>query len=125
SGVAYSPDGLRLAAGLERKDNSAMVWDARTGEELLTLKGHTLPITHTTFSPDGKLLATASLDNTVKVWDAKTGKELRTFAGPGGPFQMTEGADPEKAIMNQFGENSLFFSVAFSPDSKRLAGAHW
>ncbi len=127
SGIAYSPDGVRLAAGVRGgvKDNVAKVWDARTGKELLTLKGHAWPITHTTFSPDGKLLATASIafDNTVKVWDAQTGKELVTLTGPGESFKLIEGNDAEKAITDNLEWGRFSTSIAFSPDSKRLAGA--
>jgi WD40 repeat protein len=52
------------------------VWDSATGQELLTLKGHTGWVSGVAFSPDGKRLATASADNTAKVWDAQTGQEL-------------------------------------------------
>ncbi len=37
--VAFSPDGTRIVTGSE--DQTAKVWDARTGTPLLELKGHT------------------------------------------------------------------------------------
>jgi WD40 repeat protein len=43
------------------------VWDAATGQETLTLKGHTDSVSSVAFSPDGKRLASGSWDQTVKV----------------------------------------------------------
>ena len=57
------------------------VWDAVTGQEMLTLKGHTDRVNSVCFSPDGKRLASASYDRTVKVWDPDTGRELLTLKG--------------------------------------------
>jgi WD40 repeat protein len=44
------------------------VWDAASGQELLTLKGHSGSVNSVAWSPDGKRLATASGDQTAKVW---------------------------------------------------------
>jgi WD40 repeat protein len=67
-GVAFSPDGRRIASG--GTDNTVRVWDAATGRELLTLRGHTAAICSVEFRPDGRQLASASLDRTVRIWDA-------------------------------------------------------
>ena len=70
---AYSPDGKRLAA--VSADSTVKVWDAATGQETLTLKGHSGAVESLAFSPDGHRLGTASGDQTVKLWDAAIGQE--------------------------------------------------
>jgi hypothetical protein len=64
----FSPDGRRLATA--SWDRTVKVWDAQTGQEAITLKGHTGWVEGVAFSPDGQHIASASDDRTVKVWDA-------------------------------------------------------
>jgi WD40 repeat protein len=63
-GVAYSPDGKRIASA--GADGTVKVWDVRNGQKLFDLKGHAGSVTCVTFSPDGKYLASAGDDKTVK-----------------------------------------------------------
>jgi WD40 repeat protein len=98
-GVCFSPDGKRLAVASE--DRTVGVWDAGTGQRLLSLKGHLSEVRSVSFSPDGKRLASASTDGTVRLWDPATGKEL-----PMSPLR---------------GHSGLLFSISFSPDGRRLA----
>uniref|UniRef100_UPI0009598CD7 NACHT and WD repeat domain-containing protein n=1 Tax=Scytonema sp. HK-05 TaxID=1137095 RepID=UPI0009598CD7 len=46
-----------------------------------TLGGHAKQVNGVSFSPDGKMLASASADNTVKLWDTSTGKQIKTLTG--------------------------------------------
>jgi hypothetical protein len=66
--VAWSPNGKRIASAWE--DNTARVWDAVTGSDMLTAPytGHSQAVRSVVWSPDGKLIASGSFDGTVKVW---------------------------------------------------------
>ena len=47
------------------------MWDARTGAEILTLKGHIAELSSASFSPDGSRVLTGGVwDQVAKVWDA-------------------------------------------------------
>jgi WD40 repeat protein len=67
-GVAFSPDGRRLATA-GGKDETVKLWDAQTGEEILTVGRHPGMVTSVAFSPDGHKIVSASWVD-VRVWDA-------------------------------------------------------
>jgi WD40 repeat protein len=69
--VSFSPDGKRIVSsgGSFKKPGEIKVWDAQTGQETLTLKGHSGSVLSVSFSPDGKRIVSGSSDRTLKVWD--------------------------------------------------------
>ena len=56
--AAFSPDGKHVVTASE--DNTARIWDAETGREIATLKGHDDSVVSAAFSPDGERVVTAS-----------------------------------------------------------------
>jgi WD40 repeat protein len=93
----FHPGGRRLVSS--SADGTVRLWDAKTGEEALLLRGHTGVVLSLAVSPKGDLVASAGLDGTVRVWDL--------MAAPG-PLTLR-------------GYRGTASSVAFSPDGRRLA----
>jgi WD40 repeat protein len=79
-------------------ENSVRLYDLRAGS-MKQLAGHRDFVAGLAFSPDGTMLASASMDGTIKLWDCGAAKELATLPGH---LEETTG-------------------VAFSPDGRTLA----
>ena len=96
----YFPDGTRLAVG---STIGIWIYDARTGEELNLLTGHTYYVSRVVFSPDGRTLASMSRwnDTIIRLWDVATGDSKATLTTHTGNIN----------------------NIVFSPDGKTLASA--
>ncbi len=95
-GLAFSPDGKRLASASH--DMTVRIWDVEAQTELHTLEGHTGLTVAVAWSPDGSTVASGAYDFTVRLWDAETGEAIRVLEGHTG-------------WVNQ---------VAFSPDGSQV-----
>ena len=128
-------------SSLESEDRTAKVWEAQTGKEIVTLKGHTYRISSVVFSPDGTRILTGSLDQTGRVWDTATGKELLTLKGhiadgiqsvcfpPTASVSLPEvttstakisDAETGNEALTLKGHANSVWAVAFSPDGRRI-----
>jgi WD40 repeat protein len=66
--MAFSPDGSLIASGGIYDDSLVRLWDARSGALLRTLEGHRSGVSELQFSPDSRMLASASYDGTLRLW---------------------------------------------------------
>ena len=80
--LAFAPDSQQILTG--SRDHTVKLWDAATGELLLSLDGQG-EVYGVAYSPDGRLVAAGSGSSGsgepghVSVWDARTGLALRTL----------------------------------------------
>ncbi|HLO55496.1 MAG TPA: caspase family protein [Saprospiraceae bacterium] len=71
-------------------DNSAMIWDSKSGKLLKTLDRHSSAVTSAKYSPDGKRIMTLSKDTSIAIWEGDTGKFLFSLKGHNGHIYKAE-----------------------------------
>jgi WD40 repeat protein len=141
TGVAISSDGQRFA--VSSLDGTVTICNAHSGEIIYTLPGKAGPVYGVAFHPKSNALASAHHDGTVKVWDSTKGHILwsklahadavlgvsysadgRLLASAGGRHQSKNigiwEASTGEPLQPLHGDGFVH-SVAFSPDSTRLA----
>jgi WD40 repeat protein len=80
-----SPDGRFLAAAPAARDGDrppGKVWDAQTGRELFSFRGHT----GLSFDTASKRLAGVGDDGAVKIWDTGSGQEILSLGRHANPI---------------------------------------
>ncbi len=85
--------GERLVSGSD--DFTLFLWAPQQDKKPITrLTGHQQMVSHVSFSPDARYMASASFDKKVKIWDGKTGKFIATCTGHvGAVYQLCWSAD--------------------------------
>jgi WD40 repeat protein len=73
--LEFAPDDHKIASCSD--DGAVLLWDAHSGERLLTYEGHGGHVWCLAWSPDSKLVACAGRGDTIHVVDAATGTQVR------------------------------------------------
>jgi WD40 repeat protein/serine/threonine protein kinase len=146
-GVAFSPDGRRLAAAIAGSRGEVKVWNVPAATEAVALQSNAGDAFSLQFSPDGRYLVADLSGRTaatvIRLWDAATGRLLQSLPGhrghihglafdPTGERLASAGADQTVRIWTVprgqeirliRGHRDQAQAVAFSPDDMRLASA--
>ncbi len=97
TGVAWSPDGRRIAS--TSNDKSMQIWDAITNRTGFLHRNSLGSMNSVSWSPDSRFIASGGNDKIIQVWDAITRNSICVYQGHTG----------------------YVTSIAWSPDRSRLA----
>jgi WD40 repeat protein len=146
--AAFAPGGTQLAGRARDDPRLVTAWDTASAAEIVTFRGHTMPVFAVRYSADGRRVVTAACDldridrpHEVRVWDAATGECLARLTGRGlvssaafspegrlvamashdGSVLLADWASGD--VIRLRGHTSAVGAIAFSGDGKWLASA--
>jgi WD40 repeat protein len=124
-------------------DNTARLWNLRSGAQLAVLSGHSDWVISAIFNQSGDRLLTSSYDNTARLWDTKKGALVKVLIGhterilssafsPSGDRVITASFDATARLWDArsgelikvlAGHKGPILSVAFDPSGSRVVTA--
>ncbi|XP_043188536.1 notchless protein homolog 1-like [Amphibalanus amphitrite] len=129
----------RLVSGSD--DFTMFLWSpAKSNKPLARMTGHQALINDVRFSPDSRLIASASFDKSIRIWDGRTGKFVAALRGHVQAVYMTAWSADSRLLVSGSADSTLkvwsmktrklqldlpghadeVFAVDWSPDGERV-----
>jgi WD40 repeat protein len=112
--MQLTPDGSGPAMMLliDRNIRQPFLWDARLGEQVAMLPGHTHFVDAAAFSPDGNTLATRDDTGVIRLWDTVTGHGRGVLRGqPGTSGHVAFRPDGRALAVGEYGGTLDFWAT--------------
>jgi len=124
-------------------DGSVTVWKADAGWAPINFHAHRRSVAGTTFTPDGRILATGGEEGTAKLWDLATHREIVTLKGhlrsvhavdisPDGNRLATAAGNMESVklwdmrthqeLITLTSESAILIALVFTRDGNKIVG---
>jgi WD40 repeat protein len=122
---AFSPD-CRWLAFPGTTNYAIKIWDLEGGRERVTIQGHNWQIQALRFSPDSKLLASASWDNDVGLWSVEQGGLVHGLlrGHQAGAWQVRFSSDGRTLMTGSDDLTMRWWSVATGQEMLRFQNVH-
>ncbi|MDQ2974885.1 MAG: WD40 repeat domain-containing protein [Acidobacteriota bacterium] len=138
---SWLPDGKRLVSAID--DATVRVWDVETGDQVMSLVGHTGRVLTCAVSPDGNRIVSGGADQILRIWASASGAEIAALTGhagrvnacvysPDGGRIASASSDATIRVWDAHAAESsrhvprhggAVMACAFSPDGRRFISA--
>ncbi len=118
--AAFSPD-ERHAAYVS--GDTIRLCDLKTGDELMTFRGHTGRIWALAFCPNGRRLVSGGVDDhTIRVWNVETGAEIRQMKHGHGVTNIAIFPDGRRALTGSWDRTFGVWDLETGQQLRRISG---
>mmetsp|Transcript_42325 Transcript_42325/g.133348 ORF Transcript_42325/g.133348 Transcript_42325/m.133348 type:complete len:178 (+) Transcript_42325:1-534(+) len=89
-------------------DHTMYLWEPAVGKKpICRMTGHVQPINHVSFSPNGRLIASASFDKAIRIWNGITGKYIATLRGHVGAVYQVAWSSDSRLLVSASKDSTL------------------
>jgi serine/threonine protein kinase/WD40 repeat protein len=130
--LAFTPDGRFLISPFVRpgKEFGLRIWDSLSGSVVGTIPavqaaGHTGGVAWFAMSPDGSLIATASMDHSIRLWEFPSGRGLAVLRGHRSEVWWVEFTPDGKSLISGAKDGTVnIWPVPPPPEENVLKGSY-